>query len=64
MVILLQHIIINVLLIIYMFLLGKGKEKKISEVDNKESFGDDKISYGFLKKHREIAKRCPEYIAS
>ena len=25
-------------------------EKKIKEVDNKESFGDDGISYGFLKK--------------
>ena len=25
-------------------------EKKIAEVDNKESFGDDGISYGFLKK--------------
>ena len=28
----------------------KEVEKKISEVGNKESFGEDKISYGFLKK--------------
>ena len=28
----------------------KEVEEKIAEVDNKESFGDDGISYGFLKK--------------
>ena len=28
----------------------KEVEEKISEVDNKESFGEDGISYGFIKK--------------
>ena len=28
----------------------KEVEEKTSEVDNKESFGEDGISYGFIKK--------------
>ena len=41
----------------------KEVEKKISQVDNKESFGEDKISYGFLKKmSRWISQELTEII--
>ena len=41
----------------------KDVEKKITEVDNKESFGEDQISYGFLKKmSRWISQELTEII--